>query len=273
VLGNLSINHQGKQECIDNKVIKACSWFLDEEYSDSYEDALNASLVIMSCSIHLEGKKQIVNELDQNGEPHIIKLMINRLQYHDVYPDLRKNLKVALINVAELPEGFLKISHELSDKVDILDEIFGPRCVKALHQLLPKLSLYENPPEIRGSEIEMNLEDYRKYLKALAMIFEKYKEEAAQVAMDETINFSEKIAPFINPDLMLQKEAFTCLNETRIDRYNCHILHKFLLQYGDIHLETSQVGSDGVTTIQAELQREFPSLLESVMEASNSILT
>ena len=121
----------------------------------------------------------------------------------DEFPDLRKNLKVALINVAELPDGFLKICHELSDKVEVLDEIFGPRCVKGLHQLLPKLSLYDNPPEIRGSEIEVNLEDYRKYMKALAIIFEKYKEEAAQVAMDETINFSEKIAPFINPDLML----------------------------------------------------------------------
>jgi len=124
--------------------------------------------------------------------------------------------------------------------------------VKALHQLLPKLNLYENPPEIRGSDIELNLKDYSKYMKALAMIFEKYKEEAAQVAMDETINFSEKIAPFINPDLMLQKEAFTCLNETRIDRYNCHILHKFLVQYGDVHLETAQVAG-GVTTIQSEL--------------------
>lgn len=198
--------------------------------------------------------------------------MINRLLNQDVYPDLRKNLKVALINVAELPEGFLKICHELSDKVEILDEIFGPRSVKALHQLLPKISQYSDPPEIRGSEIEANLENYRKYMKALAFIFEKYKEEAAQVAMDETINFSEKIAPFINPDLMLQKEAFTCLNETRIDQYNCHILHKFLMNYGDVRLETAQV-SGGVTTIQAELQREFESLLESVMEASNSILT
>lgn len=75
----MSVNHQGKQECIDHKVIKASSWFLDEEFTDQYEDALNTSLVIMSCSIHLEGKKQIVNEVDENGEPRIIKLMINRL--------------------------------------------------------------------------------------------------------------------------------------------------------------------------------------------------
>lgn len=160
-------------------------------------------------------------------------------QDHLEQQDLRKNLKVALTNVAELPDGFLKICHELSDKVDILDEIFGARSVKALHQLLPKINEYAKPPEIRGSELEIYLEDYRKYLKALAYIFEKYKEEAAQVAMDETINFPEKIAPFINPDLMLQKEAFTCLNETRIDRYNLHILHKFLHQYGDVELETA----------------------------------
>lgn len=64
VLGNISVNHQGKQECIDNEVIKSSSWFLDETYTDSYEDSLNASLVIMSTSIHLDGKKQIVNELN-----------------------------------------------------------------------------------------------------------------------------------------------------------------------------------------------------------------
>jgi hypothetical protein len=64
VLGNVSKNHRGKQECIDNFVIKSSSYFLDENYSDSYEDALNASLVIMSCSIHLDGKKQIAEEID-----------------------------------------------------------------------------------------------------------------------------------------------------------------------------------------------------------------
>jgi len=245
---------------------------LDESYTDIYEDALNASLVIMSCSIHLDGKKQIVNEVNDHGEPRIIKLMINRLMALDEYPDLRKNLKVALTNVAELPQGFLKICHELSDKVEILDEIFGPKSVKALHQLLPKISDYSNPPEILGTNLESHLEDYRKYMRAMAYIFEKYKEDAAQVAMDETINFSEKIAPFISPDLLLQKEAFICLNETKIDRYNCHILYKFLHEYGDVDLETSQV-QGGVTTINAEIQRENPELIESAMEASSSLLT
>lgn len=57
VLGNMSVNHDGKQECIDNQVIKGSAWFLDENNTESLEDALNASLVIMSCSIHLDGKK------------------------------------------------------------------------------------------------------------------------------------------------------------------------------------------------------------------------
>ena len=37
-------------------------------------------------------------------------------------------------------------------------------------------------------------------IKALATLFKKYQEEAAQVAIDETINFAEKLAPFINPE-------------------------------------------------------------------------
>ncbi len=74
-----------------------------------------------------------MNDQDEIGEPRIIKLMINRLLNPNEYPDLRKNIKVALMNVARLPEGFIKMCHELSDKVEILDEIFGLRSIKALH--------------------------------------------------------------------------------------------------------------------------------------------
>ena len=102
-----------------------------------------------------------------------------------------------MINIAELPEGFLKITHELSDKVEILDEIFGPSAVKSLHNLLPKLSDYHDPLRIENKDIASK---YMKYIKSLAYIIQKYKEDAAQVAKDETINFSEKLAPFLNPE-------------------------------------------------------------------------
>ena len=62
-------------------------------------------------------------------------------------------------------------------------------------------------------------------IRALAMLFKKYKEVAAQVAIDETINFAEKLAPFISPVYDVQKEVFCCLGEVlSVDPYNCHIL-------------------------------------------------
>lgn len=114
VLGNMSINHEGKQECIENNVILRSYKFIIEGPNRSYEDALNASLILMSCSIHLEGKNQIVQVED--GNPFIIQAIIERLE-SDEFPDLRKNLIVALTNVAELPEGFEKITFQLIQKI------------------------------------------------------------------------------------------------------------------------------------------------------------
>lgn len=74
-------------------------------------------------------------------------------------------------------------------------------------------------------------------------MFKKYQEEAAQVAIDETINFSEKLAPYINPAYGVQKEVFICLYEILpIDPFNCHILQKFILRYGDVpvNMETHE---------------------------------
>jgi len=165
--------------------------YLDSEY---YQERLNASLVLMSCTIHLDGKKQSA-QFEMAGLPLILQKIIERLgDMQEV--DIRKNLKVTLLNIAELPEGFLKISHELSDKMDLLDDVFGPRCVKELHKLLPKLTEYPDP-----LNIDINsLKKYHRYVKSLAYIMKAYKEEAAQVAVDQTINFSEKLAPFINPE-------------------------------------------------------------------------
>ena len=104
-IGNMSINHEGKDECIEIAVIKHCFRYLALSDQRSYEDALNTSLILMSCSIHLDGKKQIVDEIDENGSSWIIQTIISRLEI-DKFPDLRNNLKVALTNVAELPRGF-----------------------------------------------------------------------------------------------------------------------------------------------------------------------
>jgi len=116
----------------------------------------------------------------------------------EVFPDLRNNLKVALTNVAELPRGFEEITRQLLTKISILDEVFGARAVKPLHNFLPKLSEYDAMLD-SCPKLLSDWAPWSQVIDALAFLFQKYKEEAAQVAVDETINFSEKLAPFINP--------------------------------------------------------------------------
>ena len=68
----MSINQEGKQECIDNNVIARSFIYLADLPDRSYDDALNTSLILMSTSIHLEGKNQIVDQIDDVGNPIII---------------------------------------------------------------------------------------------------------------------------------------------------------------------------------------------------------
>jgi len=52
----MSINHDGKEECIEHGIIATCYKYLALGEDRSYEDALNTSLILMSTSIQLEGK-------------------------------------------------------------------------------------------------------------------------------------------------------------------------------------------------------------------------
>ena len=76
----------------------------------------------------------------------------------------------------------------------------------------------------------------------------------------ETINFAEKLAPFINPEYQVQKEVFTCLAEIlSIDAYNCHILQKFILKYGELPVKNR--------TLKHEMFQECHEIFELAMEA------
>ena len=142
----------------------------------------------------------------------------------EAFPNLRNNLKVALTNVAELPRGFEEITRQLLNKISILDEVFGARAVKPLHNFLPKLSEYDAMLD-SCPKLLSDWAPWSQVIDALAFLFQKYKEEAAQVAVDETINFSEKLAPFINPKFGVQNKVFICLAEIlSIDAYNCHTM-------------------------------------------------
>ena len=177
----------------------------------------------------------------------------------EVFPDLRNNLKVALTNVAELPRGFEEITRQLLTKISILDEVFGARAVKPLHNFLPKLSEYDAMLD-SCPKLLSDWAPWSQVIDALAFLFQKYKEEAAQVAVDETINFSEKLAPFINPKFGVQNKVFICLAEIlSIDAYNCHTMQKFILKYGELPVNNR--------TLKHEMFQECHEIFELAMEA------
>lgn len=170
----MSINHEGKEECIVNKVIQRSYTYLIAGPGRSAEDALNTSLILMSCSIHLEGKNQIIDEVDSDDNPLILQAIVKRLDSQQD-PGLRNNLKIVLTNVAELPRGFSDITMQLVEKIEILDEVFGPRAVKPLHNFLPKLIDYDDQLQVDPDEIFRG----QIVIKALAVLFKKYQEDAA----------------------------------------------------------------------------------------------
>lgn len=150
-------------------MIKTSYPYLNAGAGRVYEHALNTSLILMSCSIHLTGKNQIIDELDAESNPVILQAMVKRLQSNEDQ-GLRNNLKIVLTNVAELPRGFSDITYQLVEKIEILDEVFGPKAVKPLHNFLPKLSDYDS---------ELNLDPDTIFngqivIKALEYLFKKY---------------------------------------------------------------------------------------------------
>jgi hypothetical protein len=84
------------------------------------------------------------------------------------------------------------------------------------------------------------------------------------VAIDETINFSEKLAPFINPEYGVQKEVFICLYEILpMDPHNCHILNQFIHKYGDVPVKSDSVER----TIKEIMSQEYNEILELTVNA------
>lgn len=134
--------------------------------------------------------------------------------------------------------------------------------MKTLHGFLPRLSEYD---EATLSFSHKFRHTGQAVIPALAFLFKKYKDEAVQVAIDETINFAEKLAPFINPEYGVQNEVKFLLSEILpVDNVNCHVLQKFIVKYGN-DLVISR--PDGKRTLRQEMYQEFPEILEHVADA------
>ena len=181
--------------------------------SEELKTCFNASHVLMCCTLHLEGKKQASSEVDDKENPVILQKIVDKLHSTDEW--LRENLKACLINISEFPEGFLKITHELSDKFDLIDEVFGVKAIKTLVELLPKLSSYSDPINIEIEGTEKNFQ----YVHTINKLFEKYQGEAATVAIGETINFVDQLAPYTNEKFPGHKETEKSIELASNDEY------------------------------------------------------
>eukprot|EP00344_Euplotes_crassus_P000884 CAMPEP_0197000712 /NCGR_PEP_ID=MMETSP1380-20130617/5588_1 /TAXON_ID=5936 /ORGANISM="Euplotes crassus, Strain CT5" /LENGTH=459 /DNA_ID=CAMNT_0042418107 /DNA_START=15 /DNA_END=1394 /DNA_ORIENTATION=+ len=210
VVGNICLHDKGKDEAIEEKVILYAWKFLK---SDELKTCFNASHVLMSCTLHLDGKKQATFEVDENDNPIILQKIVDKLYSQDEW--LRENLKACLINISELPAGFLKITHELSDKFDLIDEVFGVKAIKTLVELLPSLDSYPDPSDIEVKGNEKNFQ----YVHTINKLFEKYQGEAATVAIGETINFCDQLAPYTNPKFPGHKETEKSIELASNDDY------------------------------------------------------
>ena len=190
VVGNICLHFKGKEEAISEKVILYAWKFLN---SEDIKTCFNASHVLMCCTLHLEGKKQATEEVDEKDNPIILQKIVEKLNnLSDEW--LRENLKSTLLNISELPAGFLKITHELSDKFDLIDEVFGVKSIKSLVELLPSIDTYPDPQNIDIKENEKHFQ----YVHTINKLFEKYGGKAAEVACGETINFDQQLAPYTN---------------------------------------------------------------------------
>lgn len=335
MLGHLSFNHGltdeiydgAKQECIDAKTILESWRYLDSEL---YAERLNASVILMSLSIHLEGKDQIVYEervpilspigssanmeggliaagpnseapmtserpqpsdeppqpseiptyaeegrgsdeeekvnkikVEENaksegeGRPAIIAKVVERLALPGEPGDLRENLKITLHNLITLPAGFLEVSKALAPHSELFEEVFATKAIVGISLLLPKFTDYGSALSLSAEEVKAN----SSYIKTLGFIFEKHRQDAAQIASTQCINLVEKLLPFVNPTYKLEGAAMRCILEiTTDDEYSCFLLKKLLKEHAGMKV----VGAN--MSFQAIID-QFPDLAKRVKNA------
>ena len=142
---------------------------------------------------------------------------------------IKENSILCLRNLAEFPEGFLKIIDILHEKLEIMNEVFGVDALKGLTELLPKLSKYKNPPHV---EKEL-LPKYSMVIKGIVYFYKKYQDEALDILIHDTVNINQKLGPFylINDSNLHKYVKYLTERIGRKDPHNQQILVKFLEQY------------------------------------------
>lgn len=71
-------------------------------------------------------------------------------------------------------------------------QVFGPRVITALADLLPKTSQLENPPILPSEKVV----EYKSYCIAICFFILNH-DEAHKIAVEEIVKITEKLAPFL----------------------------------------------------------------------------
>jgi len=167
------------------------------------------------------------------------------LIHEEILLDTKQNSIMALKNISELPEAFLKIVHILYDELKLLNEVFGIQALKGLAELLPKLSKYKNPPIIEKEKLPL----YAKYIKGVVFFITKYDDEAIWLLINEVVNFNQKLGPFfILNDNKMHKQAKIIIYRICLkDNHNKQIIQKFMETYaGDDKKNVSKDNSESL---------------------------
>lgn len=230
---NVTLIVDGKVEAYKENLILTGAKFLSSELIN---ERLYVSSMFMSISNILDSKKQICKfETVVNNVVHyeILEKICALLEVKnkDVKEimDIKENSILCLRNLAEFPEGFLKIIDILHEKLEIMNEVFGVDALKGLTELLPKLSKYKNPPHV---EKEL-LPKYSMVIKGIVYFYKKYQDDALDILIHDTVNINQKLGPFylINDSNLHKYVKYLTERIGRKDPHNQQILVKFLEQY------------------------------------------
>jgi hypothetical protein len=150
-LKNITLIKDGKHESIKENLLYTLANFLNSELEN---ERLFSSGFMMSISNVLEGKKRICSYTGTNPVKFKFEILEKLcLLLKDKNPDIKHNSILALRILSDLPEGFLKIVDILHEEITLLDEVYGPKALNGLTELLPKLSKYKNPPHVEKEMI------------------------------------------------------------------------------------------------------------------------
>lgn len=126
--------------------------------------------------------------------------------------------------------GFDKVIHELRDKIKLLDEVFEEKGLKTLVHLLPKIETYDDPLNLD----QQTKARYTPYVESINKLMLDYEDQAASVAVTETINFVHKMFPYLNPNISTHQGTANSLREVCTeDNYSALCLQRMFAQFGD----------------------------------------